>query len=337
MDTPFALAATPGYQLPPQNVVDIIDAPLTPVVTLSPDRRTMILVDYEAYPPVELLARPFLKLGGLRVDPELSAMQRTVQYTGLTLLDVATGETRPVTGLPKNARVGVPAWSVDGTRFAFTRDTEFGVEVYVGDVATGACRVLPHLYVADMLAGPFAWMDDSRHLLVVMIPPGRGAAPTEPRTPTGPVVQETAGKHSKASTYQDLLQSPHDEELFAFYGTAQLAIVDTDTEEIKPIGAPDLLHSVAPSPDENYFLVTRLKRPFSYRVPYYSFARVVEVWDRAGHVVKTLADLPVADEVPQQGVPTGPRNFVWQAKKPATLLYVEALDGGDPLAKSAAP
>ena len=41
----------------------------------------------------------------------------------------------------------------------------------------------------------------------------------------------------------------------------------------------------------------------------------------------------MSDEVPQQGVPTGPRGVVWQQKKPATLLWTEALDGGDPLAK----
>src|SRR3712207_9477200 len=37
-----------------------------------------------------------------------------------------------------------------------------------------------------------------------------------------------------------------------------------------------------------------------------------------------------SDEVPRQGVPTGPRSVTWQEKKDATLLWAEALDGGDP-------
>jgi hypothetical protein len=91
---------------------------------------------------------------------------------------------------------------------------------------------------------------------------------------------------------------------------------------------------VRPSPDESYLLVTRLKRPFSYRVPYFYFARTVEVWDRdMNKRLRVIADLPVSDEVPPQGVPTGPRGVTWQEKKDATLLWTEALDNGDPLAK----
>ncbi|MBC8135237.1 MAG: S9 family peptidase, partial [Fibrella sp.] len=36
---------------------------------------------------------------------------------------------------------------------------------------------------------------------------------------------------------------------------------------------------------------------------------------------------------PQQGVATGPRNVAWQGNRDSTLLWIEALDGGDPLAK----
>jgi dipeptidyl aminopeptidase/acylaminoacyl peptidase len=155
----------------------------------------------------------------------------------------------------------------------------------------------------------------------------------ESRVPAGPIIQETAGKQVKASTFQDLLQSSHDERLFEHFGTSQLALVDAETGEISAISRPDLLLSVSPSPNEDYLLVTRLKRPFSYRVPYFYFARVVEVWDREGNVVRTIADMPVSDEVPQQGVVTGPRSILWQARHPATLLWVEALDGGNPLTK----
>ena len=42
-----------------------------------------------------------------------------------------------------------------------------------------------------------------------------------------------------------------------------------------------------------------------------------------------LASLPLADRVPIRGVPTGPRDFQWRANEPATLVWNEALDGGD--------
>jgi dipeptidyl aminopeptidase/acylaminoacyl peptidase len=37
----------------------------------------------------------------------------------------------------------------------------------------------------------------------------------------------------------------------------------------------------------------------------------------------------LADQVPIEGVSTGPRNFNWRPTDPATLVWVEALDGGD--------
>lgn len=323
------------YLLPPQDVVNILDAKPTPAAILAPDRSAMLLVDYEAYPPVELLARPFLKMGGIRVDPTISSVQRTTNYVGLTLLLFADTSQKPVTGLPPGAQIGIPSWSRDGQRFAFTRDTAAGVEVWVGDRATITCRRLGDFYVTDVLAGPLVWLDDSRHLLITQVPPERGKLPEAPRVPEGPIITETSGKFTRASTYQDLLQSPYDEELFTYYGTSQLARVDTDTGVLTPLGEPDLYLSVRPSPDEKYLLTMRLEKPFSYRVPYFYYARRIEVREMTENMplLQVIAKLPVSDEVPQQGVPLGPRNITWQEKRSATLLWTEALDGGDPMAK----
>jgi dipeptidyl aminopeptidase/acylaminoacyl peptidase len=84
------------------------------------------------------------------------------------------------------------------------------------------------------------------------------------------------------------------------------------------------------SPDANYVLVGRIKRPYSWLVPYTNFPSAVEVWDRKGAVVKQIADLPMADTVPNGGVLPGPRSFQWQPLAPATLVWAEALDNGDP-------
>ncbi len=59
----------------------------------------------------------------------------------------------------------------------------------------------------------------------------------------------------------------------------------------------------------------------------------MEVWDRVGAITRTLATLPVADDVPNGGVLPGPRSFRWHPLEPATLAWAEALDGGDPKAK----
>ena len=53
-------ATVPGYQLPPDDIVKILDRQQTPAITLSPTRMHLLRVSYEAYPPISLLARPFL-------------------------------------------------------------------------------------------------------------------------------------------------------------------------------------------------------------------------------------------------------------------------------------
>ncbi len=64
------------YKTPEREVVTIIDAPPTPVALLAPGGRFLALVRYESHPPVALLARPYLPLAGIRIDPVLAGRQR---------------------------------------------------------------------------------------------------------------------------------------------------------------------------------------------------------------------------------------------------------------------
>ena len=47
-------------------------------------------------------------------------------------------------------------------------------------------------------------------------------------------------------------------------------------------------------------LVTRVRRPYSWLVPYTNFPSTIEVWDRKGAVAKLIAELPMADAVPNE-------------------------------------
>jgi dipeptidyl aminopeptidase/acylaminoacyl peptidase len=80
-------------------------------------------------------------------------------------------------------------------------------------------------------------------------------------------------------------------------------------------------------------LVSRLKRPYSYHRPFNSFPTEVEVWDRTGKMVRHVVSQPLAENIPLGGVQTGPRGVNWMAIEPATLVWVEALDDGDPRKK----
>ncbi len=141
-----------------------------------------------------------------------------------------------------------------------------------------------------------------------------------------------AGKRSQMATFQDLLTNTADEDTFEALATTAPLRVDPDTGAVTRLGPDGLYQYVGESPDGQYLLVYRLQRPFSFRVPYGYFARSVQVWSADGDPVRVVADLPVSDEVPRMGVPTGPRQVSWDERAPATLIWTEALDGGDPVA-----
>ncbi len=321
------------YMTPGDDIVALLDAPLTPLSSLSPDRSHLLLISYEPYPPISDLARPYEKLAGVRFDPTRPGTQRLTRYSSLTLLSTADGSQRSVVGLPEGTIPGGPVWSDDGRQFAFfVENPGGGLRLALGTVATASAKICEEITLADMLAAPIQWIDNQTLLLTLVAV--QSDAPSPPATPEGPIVQEASGKHTRASTYQDLLTSPHDEALFTHLATVQLATYDVDSGDLSLVGEPVLATSARPSPSGEFLLVTRLVPPFSYRVPYQLFARSVEIWKVAtGAVLQTIANLPISDEVPQQGVPTGPRGVSWQPNLPATLHWAEALDGGDPLAK----
>ena len=319
------------YQQPPKAILDVLRAPVTPQLQLSPTRDYALLVEPRRYPPIAELAQPMLRLAGLRVNPATNGPHTSFAYVSLTLLKIADG-TQTKLALPEGAKPGRPEWSPDGHYFAFTNTTATGIELWVGEAATAKVRKLP-LITLNGLWDPLQWMPGSRGLLVKLIPAGRGKPPARPAAPPGPNVQETAGKAGPVWTLQDLLTSPHDEDLFDYYATSQLALLDVASGRATPIGRPGLFQTASPAPDGKHLLVARVHRPYSYQYAANSFPKEVEVWDRAGKVVHKLASLPLADTVPLEGVPTGPRNYRWRPTAPATLVWTEALDGGDPKRK----
>jgi dipeptidyl aminopeptidase/acylaminoacyl peptidase len=325
----LSLAARQPYKLPPREVVDILDAPPPPDAFLSPDGNVMLLAERSAMPSIADLARPMLRLAGLRISPDLSRRQQLSYFTSLTLKNLVDGSSRPVE-LMEGIRMDAPTWSPDGRHFAFLRTMSDGVEIWVGDAGSGKVRAVTAPAVNAVLGPVLAWMPDGRRLLATFIVEGRGPAPAPPPVPDGPNTQETGGKFVKSATYQDLLKTARDEDLFEYHALAQLAVIDAADGAAQPLGRPGLFAEFSPAPDGRHLLVTRLKRPFSLSVPFSSFARTHEVWDESGKTVFVLADLPPAEEVPLNGVAAGPRRPEWQPGRPATLIWAEALDGGDP-------
>ncbi len=332
---PFALHAQGGYKQAPADVTAIVLAPPTPMTSTSPTNDAIMLVDYNPNPGIATLAQPLLRIAGLRINPALNCRQNTTEYTGVTIRWLSLDETVKI-NLPASGKLaGMPQWSPDGRQIAFGLETADGVELWTAEAWTGKAQRAGNLLLNDVLGGAFSWLNDNDRLLVRIIPPYREKAPAISPVPDGPMIDETTpGKLAQVRTYQDLLQNPGDEKIFEYYAGSQLALVSASTGKMTQICPPGLYAGADLSPDERYLLVTTLKRPFSYNVPYYYFTRSYEIWNLQGKALRSLAEFPVSDDIPRQGVVTGPRNFQWQALHPARLLWAEALDGGDPTNKA---
>ena len=332
---PIFLSAQSAYKQPPADVTSIVLAPPTPMQSISPARDAMLFVDYNPNPGIATLAEPFLRLAGLRINPLLNCRQNTTEYTGLTVRWLVLDETIKIQ-LPANGKLaGMPKWSPDGRQIAFGINKPEGVELWTAETWTGKSHRVGAFLLNDVLGTAYSWLDDSERLLVRMITPYRDKAPDPTAVPTGPTIDETTtGKLAQVSTYQDLLQNPNDEKLFEYYAASVLALAHSSNGKSQQLSQPGLYMDAEWSPDEKYLLVTTLRRPFSYNVPYDDFSRKTEIWDTRGQVVRTLAEFPVTDDIPRQGVETGPRRFQWQALYAARLLWAEALDGGNPTNKA---
>ena len=90
-----ATLAQTSYRLPPQEVVEIIDAPPPPSVDISPSCDAMLLIDYRPHPSIELLAKPIQRIAGLRIDPQIRARQRLTEYVRFTVKGKANRQTSP--------------------------------------------------------------------------------------------------------------------------------------------------------------------------------------------------------------------------------------------------
>ena len=322
------LSAQEPYRLPPRVVVDILDAPPPPATFVSPDRTWLLLADRASMPTIVDLSQPMLRLAGSRINPATDGPFRAVNYTGLSLMRIADAQRHAVSGA-EGEKIGWPTWSPDSRHVAFMVTGAAGIGIRVAAVDSGAARPLMAPALNGTLGAPCSWMPDGAALLCRFVPDSRGPAPLALRVPSGPHVQVAAGRASPAPTYEDLLQNPDDERLFDYYFTSRLGLVNVATGQIAWLGDPGIYDAAEPSPDGRFILVQRIHPPYSYSVPAERFPVAIEVWDRDGHLVRRIADLPLADHIPIRGVRTGPRAVQWRPDRPATLVWVEALDGGD--------
>ena len=336
-----SMALADGFRHPAPEIEKLTMASPLPSTYFSPDytKAVMAFRTCRSVPIAELAASE-ARIGGLRVDPRNFSETRENWFEKLQVLDVATGQTVAVRGLPLDARVKFVTWSPSGRYVAFTLSFPYRVELWRMDLADAvplATRLVSSR-VNTIFGNPFFFLDDD-HILFKMVPDSHREAPKQDIAQSS-VVQEVLGEKKSIRTYQDLLGSPADEALYDYCCTSQLAI--WSPQGVKTVGEPAVYRSVDLSPDCQYAIVVTEHHPYSYVEAHHSFPSkqyIIRLSD--GSQVRMLRDGTVKEPKPDPAAPKDPNakpeprkprpaGFSWRPDLPATLYWSES-EGGAPM------
>lgn len=316
-----------GYQVPPKAIADLLLAKPTPAVEIDSKGGWMFLSERNPYPTVEELGQPEIRVAGLRLNPANFSPSRQVFINNFTLKNLKTGKEYKISGLPQNLLASATSWNPSETKVAFLNTTGSRVDLYIIDLATQKAVKINKQPVNSTLGATYFWVDDAT-VIYKAATAASSAAPRKNITPKGPTIQENLGKAAPSPTYQDLIKSPYDEEMFQFYTTGQL-VENKNGVETK-IGSPAIYLSARLSPDKRYILTRTLRKPFSYLVPANGFPSTISVMDLQNKTAKQLFALPSSEGTPSgyDNTQNVPRGFDWRDNEPATLVWAQPLDSG---------
>ena len=319
------------YMEPAKELLDIIDAPTTPSLSVNPTKDYVAFSFPQEMPDIADLAQTELRLAGLRINPQNFGVSKPRYWDKLSLRKIDSKNESPVKGLPEDGNIRLFRWSPDGTKLAIVVYLPNTIELWVANVQNGvASKWASNLHDA-LVYNPIDWAPDSKSIVYTGRILSREGLEFKDQLPEGPSVQESTGKVTRVRTFQDLLQNPIDEHKFEHFGTSAIMRAEEGKEPVV-LGNPGLFLNFSISPNGEYILVQQIMRPFSYIVPFNRFPIWIDIWDADGRLIKKLAEIPLSESIPPgfSAVRTGPRGHQWRGDKPATIVWAEAQDEGDP-------
>lgn len=315
------------YQTPPKEISELLLAKPTPSISLGSKAEWVLFSERNSYPSVEELAMPEYRIAGLRINPNNYTLSRQTYINNFSLKDIKNNQVFEISGLPASLLASNISWNPSRNKIAFTQVTQEGVDLYLIDLASKSAKKINQNFLNLVLGSGLTWLNDDTILYRVATQPASNA-PKKPLKPIGPAIQQNLGKAAPSVTYQDLIKTPYDEQLFEFYGTSQL-VKNTGGVETK-IGPAAIYKSVRLSPDKNYMLVETINKPFSYLVSAMGFPSTIKITDANGKEVVVLANQPSSEATPSgyDNVQDIQRGFSWRDDEAATVYWAKPLDKG---------
>jgi hypothetical protein len=319
-----------GYQKPPKDMVDIVEAFTTKSVIVSGTGEYMLILETAGYPPIAQISRPYLKLAGLRFNAQNHSNSASNYYASISVKNTRSYDEFGFDGIPKDAKIKDVSFSPGEKAIAFSITTENEVQLWIGDLASKTAKRLSNVALNDIYGTLYTWAADGNTILAKCVleqKPLQALSAVE----NGPNVIQSTGRTSVNRTYQNLLKNANDEATFEYYLTSQLKMIYLNGQAVN-YNRPEIYKSFDFSPDGELVMLSIIQKPYSHLVPISYFSHKVELRDKYGKLTRELATVPLADNLPQgfDAVVQGPREFAWRADKPQTVFFVEAQDDGDP-------
>lgn len=323
---------TIGYQTPPAPMVDIINSATTQVVKISPNGNFMVVLETLTYLPIAEFAKPELKLANLCLNPQNNALSNAQTFTSIKLKNTTNNKDfEPFEGLPISVQIADVQFSPDNKYIAFTNTTDFGVQLWLAKLSNQKCKILSNLFLNNTYGNVYQWLPDGQTILAKFLPDNRKAPPQNNPEFSGPIVQQNLGALNSSKTCQDVLKNGFIDQLFDYYLSSQLKFITLNGQTTN-YSNPGVFKDFNLSPDGRYVITKTIAKPYAYNEPINNYSYTVNLVDKFGLNIKTLATVPLADNLPNgyDAVVTGQREHGWRSDKPCTYFWVQALDGGNP-------
>lgn len=315
------------YNEPTKEIKELINYEKSPSVSLDKRNKIMVLLYSNTYNTVEELAQEgATNLAGLEINNDKKNYVDDIRYK-----IIGRDELIQIEGLPENARLSYFVWSPDQTKIAFMNTTNENNELWYYDFDINKLFFVVKMDFNSNTERPFHWFKDGKSFLAKCYSSESKYVDKRAKTANPTVYFNDDSTVKRAKTYANLLKNYNDELNFEKAISSELYEISLEGQ-MKLWKKEDSYINISFSPNREYILITTLLKPYSYKVPYTRFQQIVKVYDRKGNIVTEVEHKPTMENLPRglSVVSLGKRFLSWRSDKPASLFWVEALDGGDP-------
>src|SRR5580658_4494872 len=140
------------YQKPSKEVLDILNAPTLPTLSVNPTHTYATLSQAARFPSIAEVSEPMLRIAGIRIDPRTNGLHLAAHSISIEIVKLPEG-TKVKLALPPGAQAGPLRWSPDGKMFAFSNTVAHGIELWIGD-PSGKARKIEGVKLNAVLGDP---------------------------------------------------------------------------------------------------------------------------------------------------------------------------------------